>query len=82
MSWIEQDTECVYAADGGAVQAIVTPSEKKVWHWKVGVLQNGRTEWSLGGDVATREQAIDSAKAMISLMEFALESGGVAPCGW
>jgi hypothetical protein len=80
--WIEQETQSSYRGRGGAVQALVMPAPGQDWQWKVGVLQNGRTEWTLGGATPTRQQALDSAKAMISLMEFALESGGVVPCGW
>jgi hypothetical protein len=80
--WTEQDSRSLYEGSGGAVQALVAPSKDSDWQWQVGILQNGRTDWALGGATPTRQQALDSAKAMISLMEFALESGGVVPCGW
>lgn len=80
--WTLQETQARYEGSGGAVQAVVAACGGRDWHWKAGVLQNGRTEWPLGGAVPPRQPALDSAKAMISLMEFALESGGVAPCGW
>jgi hypothetical protein len=80
--WVEQETRSHYEGIGGAVRAQVAPISGHDWEWKVGVLQNGRTEWTLIGATPTRQEAVDSAKAMISLMEFALESGGVVPCGW
>jgi len=80
--WLDNDTESLYRGNGGVIQAVVDRTGGCDWQWKVGVLQNGRTEWALGGDSLCREHALDSAKAMISLVEYSLESGGVVPCGW
>jgi hypothetical protein len=80
--WVDQDSRSSYSAPGGAIQAIVELTTTRDWEWKVGVLQNGRTEWSLGGASGTRTEAVTSAEAMIDLVKFALETGGVAPCGW
>ena len=80
--WVDQDSRSSYVAQGGAIQAIVELTGAREWAWKVGVLQGGRTDWSLGGASGTRQQAVTSAEAMIETLIFALESGGVAPCGW
>ena len=80
--WAERESQSHYEGVGGAIKAQIAPISGHDWEWKVGVQQNGSTEWTLIGATPTREQALDSAKAMISLMEFALESGGLAPCGW
>lgn len=82
MMWTDNDAQSVYHGTGGSVEAIVEPMQGHDWHWKVGVLQNGRTEWSLGGAAETRQKAVDAAKAMISLMESSFKTGGVVPCGW
>ena len=82
MMWVDQDSQSSYQGSGGAVQALIQPISGYDWQWKVGVVQNGRTEWTLVGATSTREQARDAAQSMISLMEFALESGGVVSCGW
>lgn len=80
--WVDQDSRSSYTTPGGAIQAIVELTTTRDWAWKVGVLQAGRTEWSLGGASGTRNEAVNSAEAMIDLVKFALETGGVAPCGW
>ena len=80
--WVEQDSHSSYNTPGDAIRAIVELNTARDWEWKVGVLQNGRTEWSLGGASGTRNEAVNSAEAMIDLVKFALETGGVAPCGW
>ena len=80
--WVDQDSRSSYTAQGGAIQAIVELTSTRDWAWKVGVLQAGRTEWSLCGASVTRQQAVTSARAMIETVKFALETGGVAPCGW
>jgi len=80
--WVDQDSRSSYNAPGGAIQAIVELTTARDWEWKVGVLQNGRTEWSLGGASVSRNEAVHSAESMIDLVKFALETGGVAPCGW
>ena len=80
--WVDQDARSSYTVPGGAIQAVVELTNSRDWQWKVGVLQNGRAEWSLGGASDTRQNALSSAEAMIGLVKFALETGGVAPCGW
>lgn len=80
--WVDQDSRSSYVAPGGFIQAIVELTGAREWAWKVGVLQDGRTEWSLGGASGTRQQAVNSAESMIETVKFALETGGVAPCGW
>lgn len=80
--WVDQDSRSSYMTSGGAVQALVEMNSSRVWQWKVGVLQNGSTEWSLGGASDTRQKAVSSAEAMIDLVKNALQTGEVAPCGW
>jgi len=80
--WVDQDSHSSYNTPGDAIRAVVEFNTAHDWEWKVGVLQNGRTEWSLGGASGTRNEAVNSAEAMIDLVKFALETGGVAPCGW
>jgi len=80
--WVDQDSRSSYISVGGAIQAIVELTGARDWVWKVGVLQDGRTEWSLGGASGSRQQAVNSAEAMIETVKFAFETGGVAPCGW
>jgi len=80
--WIDQDARSSFTAPGGGIRALVELNSSREWQWKVGVLQNGRTEWSLGGASETRQKAVDAAKAMIDIVKYALETGGVAPCGW
>lgn len=80
--WVDQDSRSSYRMPGGAVQALVEMNSSREWQWKVGVLQNGSTEWSLGGASETRQKAVTSAEAMIDLIKNALETGEVAPCGW
>ena len=80
--WVDQDSRSSFKTAGGAVQALVEMSSSREWLWKVGVLQNGSTEWSLGGASETRQKAVHSAETMIDLVKNALETGEVAPCGW
>ena len=80
--WVDQDSRSSYVAPGGGVQAMVEMNSSREWQWKVGVLQNGSTEWSLGGASETRQKAVHSAETMIDLVKNALETGEVAPCGW
>jgi hypothetical protein len=80
--WVDQDSRSSYRTQGGAIQALVEMTSGREWHWKVGVLQNGSTEWSLGGASESRQKAVTSAEAMIDIVKNALEMGEVAPCGW
>jgi hypothetical protein len=80
--WVDQDSRSSFVVPGGAIQAMVEMNSSREWQWKVGVLQNGSTEWSLGGASETRQKAVTSAESMIDLVKYALETGGVAPCGW
>jgi hypothetical protein len=80
--WIDEEILSMYRGLNGAVEAVVQPSFGRDWQWKVGVVQNGQREWSLGGAAETRQDAIIAAKEIIALMEYAFESGGTAPCGW
>jgi len=80
--WIDHDSRSSYRTPGGAIEALVEITSSREWQWKVGVLQNGSTEWSLGGASETRQKAVNSAEAMIDLIKNALETGEVAPCGW
>ena len=80
--WIDQDSRSSYTTPDGAVMGVVESKSSREWQWKVGVLQNGRTEWSLGGATETRQKAEDAAKTIIDLISYSLETGGVAPCGW
>ncbi len=80
--WVEQDAQIHYQAENGAILAEVAPIAGQDWQWKVGISHHGRIEWTLIGANPTRESAIDSAKAMVSQMELALESGSNESCGW
>jgi hypothetical protein len=80
--WVDHDSRSSYRTAGGAIQALVEMNSSREWLWKVGVLQNGSTEWSLGGASETRQMAVSSAEAMIDIVKYSFETGGVAPCGW
>jgi len=80
--WVDRGSCSSYVAPGGAIQARVEMNSSQEWQWKVGVLQNGSTNWSLGGASETRQKAVNSAEAMVDIVKYALETGGVAPCGW
>ena len=80
--WVDQDSRSSFVTPGGAIQAMIEMNSSREWQWKVGVLQNGSTEWSLGGASETRQKAVTSAEAMIDIIKYAFETGGVAPCGW
>ncbi len=80
--WVDHDSRSSYRTPGGAIQALVEMNSSREWQWKVGVLQNGSTEWSLGGAAETRQMAVSSAEAMIDIVKYSFETGGVAPCGW
>ena len=80
--WVDQESCSSYKAPGGAIEALVEMISSREWQWKVGVLQNGSTEWSLGGASETRQKAVISAEAMIDLVKYSFQTGGLAPCGW
>ena len=80
--WVDQDARSSYKTPGGAIQALVEMNGGREWQWKVGIQQDGYTEWSLGGASESRQKAVHSAEAMIGVVKLALEDEGVAPCGW